>query len=158
MVISGSFWTFARTAAFLGRGRPGRKALPSLLFFTDPDRTPDPEAIAARLPRGAAVVFRAFGAADAADRGAGLKAIARARGLKLLIGADETLAARLGADSLRYLPVESVSRSIGMPSDALCEACLTGRYPTPAGERLYQIALGHDPRGGAARTYDTVAR
>ena len=72
--------------------------------------------------------------------------------------AQAEMAARLGADSLRYLPVESVSRSIGMPSDALCEACLTGRYPTPAGERLYQIALGHDPRGGAARTYDTVAR
>jgi len=72
--------------------------------------------------------------------------------------AQAEMAARLGADSLRYLPVESVSRSMQMPSESLCEACLTGRYPTPAGERLYQIALGHDPRGGAARTYETVGR
>ena len=72
--------------------------------------------------------------------------------------AQAEMASRLGADSLRYLPIESVARSIGMPSDALCEACLTGRYPTPAGERLYQIALGHDPRSGASRTYETVVR
>jgi amidophosphoribosyltransferase len=68
------------------------------------------------------------------------------------------MASRLGADSLRYLPIESVARSIGMPSDALCEACLTGRYPTPAGEKLYQLALGHDPRSGVSRTYETVTR
>ena len=72
--------------------------------------------------------------------------------------AQVEMASRLGADSLRYLPVESVARSIGMPSDALCQACLTGHYPTPAGERLYQIALGHDPRSGASRTYETVVR
>ena len=68
------------------------------------------------------------------------------------------MASRLGADSLRYLPVESVARSIDMPSAALCEACLTGRYPTPAGETLYQLALGHDPRSGVSRTYETVTR
>jgi amidophosphoribosyltransferase len=45
-----------------------------------------------------------------------------------------------------------------MPSAALCEACLTGRYPTPAGEKLYQLALGHDPRSGVSRTYETVSR
>jgi thiamine-phosphate pyrophosphorylase len=66
-------------------------------------RTPDPEAIARRLPRGAAVVFRAFGAADAEARGRRLKAIARARGLILLIGADADLAQRLGADGV-HLP------------------------------------------------------
>jgi thiamine-phosphate pyrophosphorylase len=98
----------ARTAAFLGRraaARKGgpRKALPTLLFFTDPERTPDPEAIARRLPRGAAIVYRAFGAAGAAERGARLSAIARQRGLTLLIGADAALAARLGADGV-HLP------------------------------------------------------
>jgi thiamine-phosphate pyrophosphorylase len=98
----------ARTAAFLGRRGPtrkgrSRKGLPALLFFTDPARTPDPEAIARRLPRGAAVVFRAFGAADAPARGARLRAIARARGLTLLIGADAGLAARLNADGV-HLP------------------------------------------------------
>ena len=72
--------------------------------------------------------------------------------------AQAEMASRLGADSLRYLPIDSVARSIGMPSDALCQACLTGRYPTPAGEKLYQIALGHDPRSGVSRTYETVTR
>jgi thiamine-phosphate pyrophosphorylase len=84
--------------------------LPSLLFFTDPDRTPDPEAIAAKLPRGAAVVFRAFGAADALERGARLKAIARDRSLILLIGADADLAARLGADGV-HLPERLAHRA-----------------------------------------------
>lgn len=97
----------ARTAQFLGRQARARKgakaALPSLLFFTDPVRTPDPEAVARRLPRGAAVVFRAFGAADAEARGRRLAAVARERGLVLLVGADAGLAARLGADGV-HLP------------------------------------------------------
>ena len=74
-----------------------------MLFFTDPVRTPDAERIAATLPRGAAIVFRAFGAPDAEARGLRLKAIARARGLKLLVGAEADLARRLGADGV-HLP------------------------------------------------------
>jgi thiamine-phosphate pyrophosphorylase len=81
-----------------------------LLFFTDPARTPDPEAIARRLPPGAAVVFRPFGAADAGARGARLLAIARERKLKLLIGADAGLAARLGADGV-HLPERLAHRA-----------------------------------------------
>ena len=61
---------------------------------------------------------------------------------------QDRMAARLGADSLRYLPVESVARSIGFPADELCQACLTGQYPTPAGERLYQLALKQSRAGG----------
>ena len=87
-----------------------RYDLPALLFFTDPARTPDPEAVAERLPRGAAIVFRAFGAADAEARGVRLKAIARRRGLKLLIGADDDLAARLGADGV-HLPERLAHRA-----------------------------------------------
>ncbi|MGZ5956534.1 MAG: thiamine phosphate synthase [Caulobacteraceae bacterium] len=87
-----------------------RKGLPNLLFFTDPVRTPDPEAIAERLPRGAAVVYRPFGAADAEARGARLAAIARRRGLKLLIGADAALAGRLGADGV-HLPERLAHRA-----------------------------------------------
>nr|MEA2797712.1 thiamine-phosphate pyrophosphorylase [Phenylobacterium sp.] len=117
--ISGGFWTLARTAAFLGRRAHARKrarkgrardCLPTLLFFTDPARTPDPEAVARRLPPGAALVFRAFGAADAEARGARLLAIARERGLKLLIGADAGLAARLGAHGV-HLPERLAHRA-----------------------------------------------
>ncbi|MGE5500788.1 MAG: thiamine phosphate synthase, partial [Ignavibacteriales bacterium] len=60
--------------------------------MTDPERTPDPTAIAERLPRGAGIVYRAFGASDAPDRVRTLALVARRRGLTLLIGADEQLA------------------------------------------------------------------
>lgn len=91
----------ARTAAALGARGASRK--PSLLFFTDPERTPDIEAVMARLPRGTVVVYRAFGAADAEPRARRLLAIARTLGLKLLIGADAALALRIGADGV-HLP------------------------------------------------------
>ena len=48
-------------------------------------------------------MFRAFGAADAMAQGLRLKAIARSRGLVLLVGADAALARRLDADGL-HLP------------------------------------------------------
>jgi amidophosphoribosyltransferase len=54
---------------------------------------------------------------------------------------QQRMAAELGADSLFYLPLEAVARCIGLDASKLCRACLTGRYPTPAGERLYQLAL-----------------
>lgn len=91
------------TARALKRRSRARKPLPPLLFVTDPDRTPDPAAIAARLPRGAGVIFRAFGAPDAPGQAARLAAIARRRGLVFLIGADEGLAARSGAHGV-HLP------------------------------------------------------
>jgi thiamine-phosphate pyrophosphorylase len=91
--------TAARLRPWLVRGKP----LPNLLFFTDPERTPDPERVAERLPAGAAVVFRAFGASDAAARGARLREITRRRGLRLLVGADAALALEIGADGL-HLP------------------------------------------------------
>ncbi len=53
--------------------------------------------------------------------------------------AQQRMAKELGADSLRYLPVDSIARSVGLSSEKLCRACVTGRYPTPAGKHLYQI-------------------
>lgn len=91
--------TAARLRPCLVRGKP----LPNLLFFTDPARTPEPERVAERLPPGAAVVFRAFGAPDAEARGLKLREITRRRGLDLLVGADADLAARIEADGL-HLP------------------------------------------------------
>jgi thiamine-phosphate pyrophosphorylase len=91
--------TVARLRPWPVRGKP----LPNLLFFTDPERTPDPERVAERLPAGAAVVFRAFGAADAGARGSRLREITRRRGLTLLVGADAALALEIEADGL-HLP------------------------------------------------------
>jgi thiamine-phosphate pyrophosphorylase len=103
-----------RVARKLGREGAARKPesrrprLPRLLFVTDPHRTPDPLAVARRLPRGAGIVFRAFGAPDSAATGAALAALARRRGLLLLVGADERLAARIGAAGL-HLPERALA-------------------------------------------------
>lgn len=94
-------------AAFPPRTARG-KALPSLLFFTDPARVANPEAVAERLPAGAGIVFRAFGAEDAVDQGRRLRAIADARSLILLAGAHASLAEGIGADGL-HLPEASVA-------------------------------------------------
>jgi amidophosphoribosyltransferase len=75
------------------------------------------------------------------------------------------MARELGADSLRYLQVESIARAVDRPADELCRACITGQYPTPHGQQLYQIALANaraDSKPSAvgsrpARTYETPA-
>jgi thiamine-phosphate pyrophosphorylase len=84
--------------------------LPPLLFFTDPVRTPHPERTVERLPRGSAVVFRAFGAADALARGRRLASAARRRGVIVLVGMDAALAVRLGADGV-HLPERLAGRA-----------------------------------------------
>ena len=98
------FW-----AARLGPRTAAAKALPRLLAFTDPARTPDPAAVLARLPRGAALVFRAFGTPDAKATARRLRALAGRRGVRLFIGADVALAASAGAHGL-HLPERLTSR------------------------------------------------
>ncbi len=72
----------------------------------------------------------------------------------------DDMARDLGCESLRYLPIASIAKAIGLPADQLCQACINGRYPTPAGQRLYQLALNHASNGDAtaARTYERVSR
>jgi thiamine-phosphate pyrophosphorylase len=81
----------------------GRKPLPSLLFFTDPLRTPHPEDVLGHLPRGAGMVFRAFGSDDAVTMGRRLARLARRRGVMFFVGADAALAVAVGAHGL-HLP------------------------------------------------------
>jgi amidophosphoribosyltransferase len=54
---------------------------------------------------------------------------------------QQEMADSLGADSLRYLPVSAIARAIGFDSDQLCQACITGKYPTEWGQKLYQVAI-----------------
>lgn len=91
----------AARAARLNR-EAGSPPIPALYFFTDPARTPNPCAVARRLPRGTAIVYRHFGAPDRAHIARQLAAIARARGLILLIGADPSLADRVGAAGVHW--------------------------------------------------------
>jgi len=76
-------------------------------------------------------------------------------GSRPTVAEQQAMAAELEADSLFYLPLEAVARSIGLPDDRLCRACITGEYPTPTGERLYQVALRNRRNGnGNGRTYE----
>jgi thiamine-phosphate pyrophosphorylase len=84
-----------------------------VFYFTDPARAPDPEAAVGRLPRGAGVVYRAFGAPDAVARGRRLVRLARRRGLMVLAGADAALAARIGADGV-HLPERAAGAALGL--------------------------------------------
>lgn len=79
-----------------------------MLLFTDPDRTPRPWEIAARMPAGSGVVYRAFGRPDALETGLRLRTACREAGVALLVGMDVDLADRLEADGL-HLPERALS-------------------------------------------------
>jgi len=71
------------------------------------------------------------------------------------VSEQDAMAKSLGADSLFYLPVDAVARCIDLPTEQLCRACITGDYPTPAGEQLYQLALRKHADGDTdGRTYE----
>jgi thiamine-phosphate pyrophosphorylase len=101
----GALW---RTAQALNRAAGLKRSLPPLLFFTDPDRTPDPVSVAERLPLGAGIVFRNFGRPGTEPLAIRLGEIARARGLTLLVGQDAGLAARCGAAGV-HLPERALA-------------------------------------------------
>ncbi|MGH7027232.1 thiamine phosphate synthase [Brevundimonas sp.] len=121
MTLSEDARTLWQTATALARAAaavsppptPGSKALPPLLFFTDPARTPRPWETAARLPAGAGVVFRSFGAADALETGLRLRAATKAAGVRLLIGLDADLAERIDADGV-HLPERALSAAYAL--------------------------------------------
>lgn len=76
--------------------------LPPLFFLTDPQRTPDPVAIAERLPSGCGVIYRHFGAADRGEIAHALADVAARRGLGLLIAADPELAQTVSAHGVHW--------------------------------------------------------
>lgn len=51
-----------------------------------------------------------------------------------------TMADDLGADSLSYLSITRLVKSVGHPAKDLCRACLNNEYPTEAGVKRYQEA------------------
>jgi len=55
----------------------------------------------------------------------------------------EKIGKEMGLDSLAYQKIEGVKKSINLPeeSDGLCMACLTGKYPTECGKKLFCKAL-----------------
>ncbi len=103
-----------RTARTLSRRARHRKSqgrrLPPLILVTDPERTPDPVALAGRLPPGSGVVFRSFGRQGAGEIAHRLAAVARRRGLLLLIGADALRAPGAGV----HLPERLAHRATAL--------------------------------------------
>ena len=72
---------------------------------------------------------------------------------------QQEMADSLGCDSLRYLPVESIARAVGFDSSELCQACITGEYPTPHGQKLYELSLAEDVIGNSPtpRPYEAAS-
>jgi amidophosphoribosyltransferase len=68
-------------------------------------------------------------------------------GVELSEEAQQRMAEKLGCDSLRYLPVSAIARSIRLDQDQLCQACITGKY----GIALRNTGLAQN------RTYEEVA-
>lgn len=54
--------------------------------------------------------------------------------------AEEGVAQMVGADSVVFQDLEGLISSIGR-GDSLCTACLTGKYPTPCGQALYEAQV-----------------
>jgi thiamine-phosphate pyrophosphorylase len=92
----------ARAARALNAGTRA-KPLPALILMTDEKRLADPLNAARALPKGAAIILRHTDAKVRARLAGQLKAVAKTRGLRLLIAGDARLAARVHAEGL-HLP------------------------------------------------------
>jgi amidophosphoribosyltransferase len=47
----------------------------------------------------------------------------------------------IGADSLGYLSLEGLLKSVHLPADSFCTACFTGNYPIPVQLEMDKLAL-----------------
>lgn len=68
--------------------------------MTDTAQLPKPEPVIRALPRGAAVIYRDYGAHDRSSTARRLLSICRSRGVLFLVGANESLALTIGADGV----------------------------------------------------------
>lgn len=70
---------------------------------------------------------------------------------------EQKMADIIGADSLHYLPVESVAKCVGLPRENLCQACVDTVYPTIAGEQMYATAAEafQSGKGNCDRVFDS---
>lgn len=110
-----TLWQTAKALALKSQAvspQPGTPPypLPPLLYFTDPQRSPDPASTARALPPGAAVVYRHFGAADALETAQTLRRLTYDAQVRLLIGLDEALAEAVSADGV-HLPERGLQQA-----------------------------------------------
>ena len=101
--------TLAEAAASLKRA--AGSSLPALLLMTDEARLADPLPAANALPAGSGIILRHYGAPEREALARRLAAaIARRRGLVLLVGEDPALARRVGAHGV-HLPERAIGRA-----------------------------------------------
>jgi amidophosphoribosyltransferase len=67
--------------------------------------------------------------------------------------AQRKMALALEVDSLSYLPVSDLEPIIGGKANSLCLGCVTGRYPTPWGNKLMRRARRDSDGGASGRIY-----
>jgi thiamine-phosphate pyrophosphorylase len=148
--------------------------IPPLFLLTDPVRTPDPLSLARRLPPGAAIIFRHFGAADRVRTARRLARLARARQLSLLISADPELALYVNAAGVHWpearlpqmrdprlrLETASAHGASGLTAAARfgAAACLLGPiFPTRSAAKNVPLGLFRASQLARAATLPVVA-
>lgn len=57
----------------------------------------------------------------------------------------QSIAQDLGVDSVRFLPATALPRALEKKPYQICTSCVTGKYPTDAGNRLYGIENAKAP-------------
>lgn len=65
------------------------------------------------------------------------------------------MAAQMGADSLKYMPISQIPHCIGFPQSQLCMACVNGEYPTAGGTAMLEVAKRHSKEGITSRPTGT---
>lgn len=65
---------------------------------------------------------------------------------------EAEMAAVIGADTLRYLPLDAIARCVDLPANSLCQACIDGRYPTVAGTELFEQDIRQTCQNGCSTT------
>ncbi|MEQ9151810.1 thiamine phosphate synthase [Parvibaculum sp.] len=81
----------------------------SLIAMTDPERFPAPEVMLQRLPRGSALIWRAYGENASPSRMRTLAALVRSKGSVLLIAGRPQAGSHIGIDGL-HLPERALHR------------------------------------------------
>jgi thiamine-phosphate pyrophosphorylase len=87
--------------------------LPSAIFMTDTQRTPDPVSIVSRLPKGFGVIFRHYDAPNRHELAEELARLCRQRHITFLVAGDWALAKRVRADGV-HLPDHAVRNARGL--------------------------------------------
>jgi len=70
------------------RPKAGKRKLPVIILMTDAARVPDPVEALARAPRGAAMIYRAYGLSPTRTELARLGQMARRKGVRLLVAGN----------------------------------------------------------------------